>query len=161
MPVEIAIYDGTGEFKITGMVGKTMEESINVALSYIKSLKDTFGLEKKTFDKKDIHIHFLEGSIKKDGPSAGIAVVTSILSLLLGKKISKTVAMTGEITLRGDILKVGGLKEKIIGAYNEGIKKIYIPFENGSDLEELPKEILDYVKIIKVKNYSEIFKALF
>jgi ATP-dependent Lon protease len=143
------------------MVGKTMEESINVALSYIKSLKGTFGIEKKAFDKKDVHIHFLEGSVKKDGPSAGIAVVTSILSLLLGKKISKTVGMTGEITLRGDVLKVGGLKEKIIGAYNEGIKKIYIPYENGSDLEELPKEILEYVKIIKVKNYSEIFKALF
>ena len=161
MPVETALYDGKGEFKITGMVGKAMEESINVALSYVKSLRDTYAIDKKLLDKKDIHIHFLEGALKKDGPSAGIAVVTSILSLLLGKKINKNIAMTGEISLRGDILKVGGLKEKIIGAYNEDIKKIFIPYENANDLEELPEEIKDSIKIIKVKNYKEIFNALF
>ena len=161
MPVETALYDGKGEFKITGMVGKAMEESINVALSYVKSLRDTYAIDKKLLDKKDIHIHFLEGALKKDGPSAGIAVVTSILSLLLGKKINKNIAMTGEISLRGDVLKVGGLKEKIIGAYNEDIKKIFIPYENANDLEELPEEIKDSIKIIKVKNYKEIFNALF
>ncbi len=161
MPVETAIYDGKGEFKITGMVGKAMEESINVALSYVKSLRDTYSIDKKLLDKKDIHIHFLEGALKKDGPSAGIAVVTSILSLLLDKKIAKNIAMTGEISLRGDILKVGGIKEKIIGAYNEDIKKIFIPYENANDLEELPPEIKDSIKIIKVKNYKEIYNALF
>ena len=161
MPVETALYDGKGEFKITGMVGKSMEESINVALSYVKSLRDTYAIDKKLLDKKDIHIHFLEGALKKDGPSSGIAVVTSILSLLLNKKVNKSIAMTGEISLRGDVLKVGGLKEKIIGAYNEDIKKIFIPYENANDLEELPEEIKDSIKIIKVKNYKEIFNALF
>lgn len=161
MPVETALYDGKGEFKITGMIGKSMEESINVALSYVKSLRDTYAIDKKLLDKKDIHIHFLEGALKKDGPSSGIAVVTSILSLLLNKKVNKSIAMTGEISLRGDVLKVGGLKEKIIGAYNEDIKKIFIPYENANDLEELPEEIKDSIKIIKVKNYKEIFNALF
>lgn len=161
MPIESVFYDGDGKLKITGMIGQSMDESINVALSYIKSQKDEFKVNDYYFSKKDLHIHFLEGAIKKDGPSAGIAVVTSLLSLVLNKQINPNIAMTGEISLRGDILKIGGLKEKIIGAYNQGIKKIFIPYENTSDLEELPKEINDEIKIIPVKNYQEIFNALF
>ena len=161
MPVEAAIYPGKGELKITGMLGQVMEESISVALSYIKSNKKEFGVEKVNFDKSDIHIHFLEGAIKKDGPSAGIAITTSLISLLLDEKVDKTVAMTGEISLRGDILKIGGLKEKIIAAYNNGIKKVIIPHENNVDVNEIPKMVRDEIKIIPVKNYLEVFNKLF
>ena len=143
------------------MLGQVMEESISVALSYIKSNKKEFGVEKVNFDKSDIHIHFLEGAIKKDGPSAGIAITTSLISLLLDEKVDKTVAMTGEISLRGDILKIGGLKEKIIAAYNNGIKKVFIPHENNVDVNEIPKMVRDEIKIIPVKNYLEVFNKLF
>ena len=161
MPVEATLYEGNGNLKITGMVGQTMDESINVALSYIKSKKDYFKVNDYYFDKKDLHIHFLEGAIKKDGPSAGIAVVTSLLSLVLNKEVSKDIAMTGEITLRGDVLKVGGLREKIIGAYNQGIKKIFIPYENTCDLDDLPLEVKNKIKIMLVKNYKEVFSCIF
>lgn len=161
MPVESTFYEGNGNFKITGMVGQAMEESVSVALSYIKSKKDHFKVNDYYFDKKDLHIHFLEGAIKKDGPSAGVAIVTSLLSLVLNKVVAKDIAMTGEITLRGDILKVGGLREKIIGAYNQGIKKIFVPYENNCDLEDLPLEVKNMIKIILVKNYKEVFSCIF
>lgn len=161
LPVESIMYDGKGELKITGMVGQSMDESVNVASSYIRSNKDNFKIDESYFINKDIHIHFLEGAIKKDGPSAGVSVTTSLLSLFLNKQVPQDIAMTGEITLRGDILKVGGLKEKIIGAYNDGVKKIFIPFTNSCDLEEIPQVVKDEVKIILVKNYKEIFNAIF
>ena len=161
LPVEATMFDGKGEFKVTGMIGQTMDESVNVAYSYIKSNNKEFKVDEKLFTTKDVHIHFLEGAVKKDGPSAGCSVTTSLLSLFLDKEIPKTVAMTGEISLRGDILKVGGLKEKIIGAYNDGVKKIFVPFTNSCDLEEVPTIVKDNVKIILVKNYKEIFNALF
>ena len=161
LPVETTMYNGKGEFKVTGMIGQTMDESVNVSYSYIKSNSKEFKIDEKLFTSKDLHIHFLEGAIKKDGPSAGCSVTTSLLSLFLDKEVPQTVAMTGEISLRGDILKVGGLKEKIIGAYNDGVKKIFIPYTNSCDLEEIPKIVKDNVKIILVKNYKEIFDALF
>ena len=161
LPVETTIYEGKGEVKITGMIGQTMNESVNVALSYVRANKDEFKVNDYYFDNRDMHIHFLEGAVKKDGPSAGVSVVTSLLSLLLNKEIPKTVAMTGEVSLRGDVLKVGGIKEKIIGAYNDGVKKIFIPYTNSCDLEEIPDEIRNDVKIILVKSYMEIFEALF
>lgn len=161
LPVEVTMYDGKGEFKITGMLGQSMDESVSVALSYIKSNKDDFQVNDYYFTNKDIHIHFLEGAVKKDGPSAGISITTSLLSLFLKKEIPREVAMTGEISLRGDVLKVGGLKEKIIGAYNDGVKKIFIPYTNSCDLEEIPSIVKEEVKIILVKNYKEIFKAVF
>ena len=161
MPIESTVYSGKGNLKITGMLGQTMEESIEVALSYIKSKKKEFRIEKVNFDKLDIHIHFLEGAIKKDGPSAGIAITTSLISLLLGRTVDKTIAMTGEISLRGDVLKIGGLKEKIIAAYNEGIKRIFIPYGNNIDLQEIPKLVRESMRIVPIKNYSEIFGKLF
>ena len=112
-------------------------------------------------NNKDLHIHFLEGAVKKDGPSAGVSITTAILSLLLNKEVSKDIAMTGEISLKGDILKVGGLKEKIIGAYNNGIKTIYIPYNNNNDLEEIPEYLKEKIDIIPIKNYKEIFNAVF
>ena len=161
LPVEATMYDGKGEFKVTGMIGQAMEESVDVAISYIKTNKTEFKVNDKIFKNKDIHIHFLEGAVKKDGPSAGVSITTSLISLLINIEVPKDVAMTGEISLKGDVLKVGGLKEKIIGAYNEGVKKIFIPYTNSCDLSEIPKTIKDKVKIILVKNYEEIFKAIF
>ena len=161
LPVETTMYSGKGEFKVTGMVGQTMDESVNVAYSYIKSNNKEFKVDEKIFKDKDVHIHFLEGAVKKDGPSAGCSITTSLLSLFLDKEIPKTVAMTGEISLRGDVLKVGGLKEKVIGAYNDGVKKIFIPYTNSCDLEEIPEVVKENVKIILVKNYKEIFNTLF
>ena len=161
LPVEAVLYKGTGEVKATGMLGQVMDESIKVALSYIKSKKELFKIELKNLEKQDIHIHFLEGAIKKDGPSAGVAIVTSLLSLLLSKKVSESIAMTGEISLRGDVLKIGGLKEKLIAAYNNGIKKVFVPYENSSDLSEIPIEVKEDMKIILVKNYKEIFNTIF
>lgn len=161
IPVETCIYEGKGNFVITGMVGKVMEESTNVALSYIKSQKNSFPLNEFYFNIRDIHIHFLEGALKKDGPSAGAAITTSILSLILNKKIDNTIAFTGEISLNGDILKVGGIKEKIIGAFNHQIKEIFIPDANALDLEEIPADIKNKMTIHLVKNYQEIYELLF
>ncbi len=161
LPVESTLYDGKGEFKITGMIGQCMDESVNVAFSYIKSNREVFKIDGELLNTKDVHIHFLEGAIKKDGPSAGVSIVTSLLSLFLNKEVKKDIAMTGEISLRGDILKVGGIKEKIIGAYNDGIKTIFIPYTNSCDLDEIPDVVKEKVKIKLVKNYKEIFNYLF
>lgn len=161
IPVETCIFEGKGNFQITGMLGKVMEESTNVALSFIKSHNKMFNLQDFFFNIKDIHIHFLEGATKKDGPSAGVSITTSILSLLSNHHISSQIAFTGEITLNGDILKVGGIKEKIIGAYNNNIKTIYIPLSNEYDLEEIPPEIKSELEIKLVRNYFEIYNELF
>ena len=134
------------------MIGQVMDESVNVAYSYIKSNLKQFKIKDFDFEHNDIHIHFLDGAIKKDGPSAGIAITTSLISVLTGKKVPRTVAMTGEISLRGDVLKIGGLKEKVIGAYNQGVK---------TDLEEIPIEVKEEIEFILVKNYKEIFNTLF
>ena len=161
IPVEACIYEGKGEFTITGMLGKVMNESTEVALSYIKANKKNFGLQDFYFNIKDLHIHFLEGAQKKDGPSAGVAITTCILSLILNKKVSNDLGFTGEISLNGEVLKVGGIKEKIIGAYNHGLKTVYIPFGNELDLEEIPEEVKNKLKIVLVKNYQEIYEELF
>lgn len=161
LPVEATIYPGKGEFNITGMIGQVMDESVNVAYSYIKSNLKQFKIKDFDFEHNDIHIHFLDGAIKKDGPSAGIAITTSLISVLTGKKVPRTVAMTGEISLRGDVLKIGGLKEKVIGAYNQGVKTIFIPEQNKPDLEEIPIEVKEEIEFILVKNYKEIFNTLF
>jgi ATP-dependent Lon protease len=161
MPVESCLYEGKGNIIATGMLGKSMDESIKVAISYIRSHQDLFNISDYYFINKDIHLHALEGAVPKDGPSAGICITTSILSLILNKSISKDIAMTGEISLRGDVLEIGGLKEKILGAYNEGIKKIFIPASNQKDLDEIPPKVLADLNIILVNNYSEIYNILF
>ncbi len=161
IPIEACIFEGKGEFTITGMLGKVMEESTKVALSYIKSHQKNFNLKDFYFNIKDIHLHFLEAAVKKDGPSAGVAITTSILSLILNKSVSSNIAFTGEISLNGDILKVGGIKEKIIGAFNRDVTTIYIPYANELDLEEVPSEIQGKLDIHLVKNYQEIYEDLF
>lgn len=159
--LECCFYEGHGKLITTGMLGDSMKESIKVAISYIRSHSDIYKISDYYFNVKDIHLHALEGAIKKDGPSAGITITTAILSLILNKNIPKDVAMTGEISLRGDILPVGGLKEKILAAYNNKITKIYIPLSNQKDLDEIPEKVLSKLKIKMVSNYSEIYQDLF
>lgn len=161
MPIETCFYEGTGHVKITGLAEKIMEESINVAISYIISNKDKFKINDYYFKTKDLHIHLLDAGVKKDGPSAGVAITTAIISLARNDFIPREIAMSGEITLNGFVRKVGGLKDKLVGAYNAGMKKVFIPKENHNDLIEVPKEILEKLEIIEVENYEEIFVNLF
>ena len=136
-----------------------MLESAKVALSYIKANYKEFNIDKKIF-KSDIHINVPNSKIKKDGPSAGVTITTSIISSLSNFKISNEVAMTGEITLRGNVLKVGGIKEKIMGAYINNIKIVFIPFSNMNDLNKIPNDIKDKMTFVTVKNYKEIYNYL-
>ena len=161
MPIESVFYEGKGNVSFTGLLGKTMTESSKVAISYIRSNKEIFKVNDYYFTTKDIHLHALEGGIRKDGPSAGVSIVTSILSLILGQLVNPDIAMTGEITLRGEVLKIGGVREKVIGAYNRGIKKIFIPITNKADVDEIPDKIKDKLEFVFVKNYEEIFKEVF
>jgi len=161
LPIESCFYEGNGKIIYTGSLGDVMKESINVAISYLKAHKDLYKINDYYFHTKDIHIHALEGAVPKDGPSAGVTIVTSLISLVKNQKIPANVAMTGEITLRGDIIPIGGLKEKLIGAYNEKIKRVFIPKKNHMDLEEIPGFLKENIEIIEVSNYREIYKILF
>ena len=135
-----------------------MKESMRAAKSFVRSKCLDFGIIPPTFDKKDIHIHVPEGATPKDGPSAGIGMVTSIVSALTGIPVRKDVAMTGEVTLRGRVLPIGGLKEKLLAALRGGIKTAIIPDENEKDLKEIPQNVKDGLKIIPVKNVEEVLK---
>ncbi len=161
--IESIVYEGNGKLNITGNVEKTMQESILVVISYLKNNLKLFKvkLEKDYYKNHDLHIHFLEASSKKDGPSAGVAITTSLLSLILNKEISKNIAMTGEITLTGEIKRVEGIKEKLIGCYNKHITKVYIPEDNHADLKRIDEEILKDLEIIEVNNYISIYNDLF
>lgn len=161
LPVEATLYKGKGDLTITGSIGEVMQESCHIALSYIKANMTKFGLDEAVFDNNDLHIHVPEGAVNKDGPSAGITITTALISLLSNQAVDKHIAMTGEITLRGRVLGIGGLKEKVIGAHRAGIKKIFIPEENKKDLDEIPTDVKDNIKFITVKNYKDIYKSLF
>ncbi len=158
LKIESAVMPGKGKMQITGKLGDVMQESVKAAKSYIRSKSLEFGIIPPTFDKKDFHIHVPEGATPKDGPSAGIGMVTSIISAITEIPVDKKVAMTGEITLRGLVLPIGGLKEKLLAAHRAGIKKVLIPVENKKDLIEVPKTILDTIEIIPVKNVEEVLK---
>ena len=138
-----------------------MQESAKIALSYIKSNNKLFKIEYDKIQENDIHIHVPEGAIPKDGPSAGIALTTAIISALTGKKVSTNIAMTGEITLRGNVLAIGGLKEKSTGASRNNIKKVIIPYDNKSDVDEIPNEIKQNIEYIYVNKYEDVFKIIF
>ena len=161
LPIEATLYKGKGDLTLTGSLGDVMQESCHIALSYIKANMKEFSLEEKIFTENDIHIHVPEGAVNKDGPSAGITITTALISLLSNKAVDKNVAMTGEITLRGRVLGIGGLKEKIIGAHRAGIKKIILPQENEKDLDEVPIDVKNSIEFVFVKNYKEIYKELF
>lgn len=160
LPIEVNCFKGNGNLTLTGSLGDVMKESAKIALSYIKSNLKTFKIDYRAFKEYDIHIHVPEGAIKKDGPSAGIALTTAIISLFTNKKIDNDIALTGEITLRGNVLKIGGLKEKSIGAIRSGIKKIIIPKDNLNETKEFEDEIKNNIEYIPVSNYTEIFEIL-
>ena len=159
LKIESAIMPGKGKMQITGKLGDVMQESIKAAKSYIRSRSLDYGIIPPIFDKKDFHIHVPEGATPKDGPSAGIAMVTSIISAITEIPVNKNVAMTGEITLRGLVLPIGGLKEKLLAAHRAGIKTVLIPIENKKDLVEVPKTVLGAIEIIPVKNVDEVLKV--
>ena len=159
LKIESAVMPGKGKMQITGKLGDVMQESVKAAKSYIRSKSLDYGIIPPIFDKKDFHIHVPEGATPKDGPSAGVGMVTSIISAITEIPVNKNVAMTGEITLRGIVLPIGGLKEKLLAAHRAGIKKVLIPIENKKDLVEVPKTILDAMEIIPVKNVDEVLKV--
>lgn len=161
LKISASMYEGEGKVKITGSVGKVMKESVEVAFSYIKSNANNFEIDYNIFNKCDFHIHIEEGATPKDGPSAGTSIVSTIISLLKDKIITNDISMTGEITLRGKILPVGGLKEKLISASVNNIKKVFIPVENKMDLEQIPREVKDKIEIILVRDYLEVYYYLF
>lgn len=160
LPIEVTFYQGSGKLVLTGSLGDVMKESASIALSYIKVNYQKFHIAYDILLKNDIHIHVPEGAIPKEGPSAGVALTLALVSALTGKKIPKDIALTGEITLRGHILAIGGLKEKSIGALRGNVKKIFIPWDNTRDLEDIPKEVSKEIQFIPVKNFMDVWKEI-
>ena len=154
--VEVSVVPGRGKFTITGQLGDVMKESCTAALSYVRSRGPLFGIDKEYYANHDVHIHAPEGAIPKDGPSAGIAITTSIVSAMMKIPVKRTVAMTGEVTLRGRVLAIGGLKEKILAAHRGGIKTVIIPKDNEKDLVDIPKEVLKELKVISVDHVDQV-----
>jgi len=159
LKIESAMMPGKGKMQITGKLGDVMQESVKAAKSYVRSKSLEFGIIPPIFEKKDFHVHVPEGATPKDGPSAGIAMVTSIVSVITGIPIDKNIAMTGEVTLRGHVLPIGGLKEKLLAAHRARIPKVIIPEDNKKDLADIPKNILEALKIITVKTVDEVLKT--
>jgi ATP-dependent Lon protease len=157
--VEVSVVPGKGKFTITGQLGDVMKESCAAAMSYVRSRGPLFGIDKEYFANMDFHIHVPEGAIPKDGPSAGIAITTSIVSAITKIPVRRTVAMTGEVTLRGRVLAIGGLKEKILAAHRGGIKTVIIPKENEKDLKDIPKEVLKDLKVLRVEHVDQVLVA--
>jgi len=158
MPVEILLIDGKGNLQITGQIGNVMQESAQAALSYLKSRSKEYHLDPEIFEQLDIHIHIPEGAVPKDGPSAGITIATALVSAFTNRVAFRDVGMTGEITLRGRVLPVGGVKEKILAAYRAGLKTIILPKKNLKDLVDVPKQVLSVVKIIPVEHMDQVLK---
>lgn len=160
LPIETTMYKGKGELLLTGSLGEVMQESAKIAFSYIKANCKTFEIDDKILNENNIHIHVPEGAIPKDGPSAGVSLTTALISLFTNLEIPSNIAMTGEITLRGKVLAIGGLKEKVIGAHRASVRTIFIPKENERDLSEIPDEIKKDIEFILVERYTEIYDYL-
>ncbi|MDX1435547.1 MAG: endopeptidase La [Anaerolineales bacterium] len=158
MPVEVALMDGKGSFQITGQIGEVMQESTHAAMSYLKSKAVEYNLDPELFDKIDIHVHVPEGAIPKDGPSAGVTIATALYSALIKRKVKKDVGMTGEITLRGRVLPIGGVKEKVLAAHRAGLKTVILPRRNMKDLVEIPKRVKSDLNIVPVEHMDEILE---
>jgi len=161
LQVEVNVMDGTGKLELTGNLGTVMQESAKAALSCLRSRAEELGIGKDLYKTRDIHIHFPEGAVPKDGPSAGIAITTAMLSALTGRKVRGDVAMTGEVTLRGRVLPIGGLKEKTMAALRNGVTTVIIPKENEKDLEEIDQTVRRALKFVPVETVDAVFAAAF
>ena len=161
LQIEVNVMPGKGVLKLTGQMGDVMKESAQTALSYIRSVSGQYGVDEEYYEKHDIHIHIPEGAVPKDGPSAGITMATAMLSAVTGRKVSAKVAMTGEITLRGRVLPIGGLKEKVLAAKMAHMKKVLVPDKNRRDISELSREITGGLTIVYVKTMEDVLKEAF
>lgn len=161
LPIEATFYKGTGKIIITGNLKQVMQESATVALGYVKANAKAFGVDKINFEEIDVNIHVPSGGIPKDGPSAGIALTSAILSALRKEPVDSSISMTGEITLRGKVLIIGGVKEKIISAVRGGVNKVFLPKEDERFLDDIPNDILEKTQIILVQNYFDVFNQIF
>jgi ATP-dependent Lon protease len=158
LAIEAVMMPGRGRVRATGKLGDVMKESVEAAWSFIRSRSVQYGIEPPLFDRKDIHVHVPEGATPKDGPSAGVAMATSLVSVMTGIPVRKDVAMTGEITLRGRVFAIGGLKEKLLAALRAGIKTVLIPEENEKDLAEIPENVKRVLQIIPVTRLDEVLR---
>lgn len=158
MPVEVLILEGKGNMQITGQIGEVMQESAQAALSYLKSRARELGIDPEIFERLDVHIHVPEGAIPKDGPSAGITMAAALISAFTERKIYKDIGMTGEITLRGRVLPIGGVREKILAAHRAGLKRVILPERNMKDLVDVPKKVLDEIKILPVTHMDQVLE---
>ena len=156
LKVEVAVLDGTGKIELTGSLGDVMKESAHIAVSYVRSIAEEYGIDKEFYKNKDIHIHFPEGAVPKDGPSAGVTIVTALVSALTGRPVRRDVAMTGEVSLRGNVLRIGGLKEKTMAAYAAGVSTVLIPCDNERDLEDIDKTVKEALCFIPCKKASDV-----
>ena len=159
LKVEVSILDGTGKIELTGSLGDVMKESAQIAVSYVRSIASEFGIPTDFYQKHDIHIHFPEGAVPKDGPSAGVTMVTALVSALTGRAVRRDVAMTGEISLRGNVLAIGGLKEKTMAAYSAGVKTVIIPHDNERNLDDVDSLVKENVKFVPCKRATEVLAA--
>jgi ATP-dependent Lon protease len=161
LPIEVTHFEGNGQLVLTGNLGNVMKESATIALDFVRANAEKYGIDPKFFEKHSVHIHVPEGAVPKDGPSAGIAITTAVISCLANKKVKSTVAMTGEVNLRGQALPIGGLKEKSLAAYRSGIKTIIVPRENEKDLENIPSEVKENVQILLMDKVDDALKVAF
>ena len=158
LATEVSIVAGKGKMVLTGKLGDVMQESAQAAMSYVRARAPSLGLERDFYSRTDIHVHLPEGAIPKDGPSAGITMCTGLVSALLRVPVRRDLAMTGEITLRGRVLAIGGLKEKILAAHRSGITTVIMPKENAKDLRDIPKRVLKTLKVVPVEHMDEVLR---
>jgi ATP-dependent Lon protease len=156
--VEAALTPGKGELKLTGQLGEVMKESASAALSYLKSRASSLNIDPTLFDKNDIHVHVPAGAQPKEGPSAGVTVLTAMASLLTGRPVRDDVAMTGEITLRGRVLPIGGIKEKVLGAHRAGLRRVLLPRRNEADLDDIPADLRKQMQLVLIESIDEVLR---
>jgi ATP-dependent Lon protease len=159
MPLEVIALDGKGRVELTGSLGDVMKESAKIAVSYCRSIAEKYGIDKDFYEKKDLHIHAPEGAVPKDGPSAGVTMITAIVSALSGIKVRSDVAMTGEITLTGKVLPIGGLREKSMAAYKAGVRTVIIPEANRGDLDDVDEAVKMSTEFVLAKNIEDVLNV--
>ncbi|MFW8664542.1 S16 family serine protease, partial [Candidatus Phytoplasma citri] len=161
LSIETTCYPGKGKLVLTGHLGKVIEESAITAFSFLKANAHKLGIDYDMFKQKDFHINFVESAVPKDGPSAGVTIATSLFSVMTSRKVKENIAMTGEIRLTGDVVAIGGLKEKVLAADRIGINIVFIPKANSKDIDDIPEEVRSKLKIITIQNVKDIFSEAF